>query len=213
MRNYLKTLLKNTFRLLGYVYSYKLHLKFVRYRDMLYTLWIRNFLGETGTGSVFHYPLSLQGGGCRNVRVGARTRMEAHGIIGCWEKFGENQHYKPEIIIGDDCNIGEYCHITAIHRITIGKNLLTGRFVYIGDNAHGGLSLEEAAIPPISRPLHSKGEIVIGDNVWIGDKATILGGVKIGNNVIIAANAVVTKDIPSNSLVAGVPAKIIKSLS
>ena len=143
--------------------------------------------------------------------MGARTSIESHGILGCWETFGKDQHYEPEIIIGEDCNIGEYCHITAIHRITIGNNLLTGRFVYIGDHAHGGLSLEEATIPPIQRPLQSKGEIVIGDNVWIGDKVTILSGVNIGNNVIIAANAVVTKDIPSNSIAAGVPARVVKS--
>jgi len=212
MMNFLKTLLRSFFQLLGHVYSYKLHLKLVGFRDALYTLWIRNFLGETGAGSSFHYPISLQGGSCRKVHVGARTSIEAHGVIGCWES-DEAQHDGPEITIGEDCTIGEYCHITAIRRITIGKHLLTGRFVYIGDNAHGELSLEEAAIPPIERKLTSKGEITIGDNVWIGDKVSILSGVSIGNNVIIAANAVVTKDIPSNSIAAGVPAKIVRTIS
>ncbi len=52
---------------------------------------------------------------------------------------------------------------------------------------------------------------MIGDNVWIGDKATILAGVKIGECAVIAANAVVTKDIPPYSVAAGNPAKIIKT--
>ena len=54
--------------------------------------------------------------------------------------------------------------------------------------------------------------VIIGNDVWIGGNVTILPGVKIGNNVVIAAGAVVTKDVPSNSLVGGVPAKIIREI-
>ena len=56
----------------------------------------------------------------------------------------------------------------------------------------------------------SKGDVIIGKNVWIGDKVTILPNVKIGDGVVIGANSVVTKDIPPCSVVAGNPAKIIK---
>jgi acetyltransferase-like isoleucine patch superfamily enzyme len=62
------------------------------------------------------------------------------------------------------------------------------------------------------RPLISKGEVVIGDNVWIGEGAMILPNVHIGEHAIIAANSVVTKDIPAYSIAAGVPAKIIKHI-
>lgn len=55
-------------------------------------------------------------------------------------------------------------------------------------------------------------DIVIGDNVWIGDKASILSGVTIGEGSVIACNAVVTHDIPPNSVVAGVPARVIKKI-
>lgn len=64
--------------------------------------------------------------------------------------------------------------------------------------------------PPISRKLHSKGPIAIGDNVWIGDKATILSGVTIGDGAVVAANAVVTRDVPAYSVVAGNPARVVK---
>lgn len=65
-------------------------------------------------------------------------------------------------------------------------------------------------MPPTQRPIYSKGPVVIGDNVWIGDKATILPNVSIGKGAIIAANSVVTKDVPEYSVFAGNPAKIIK---
>lgn len=132
-------------------------------------------------------------------------------MLGCW-KINEDQRNEPTIIVGSHCNIGEYNHISACNKVEIGNGLLTGRFVYIGDNAHGGLSFEESSIPPIKRKLRTKGPVIIGNNVWIGDKTTILGGVTIGNNVIVAANAVVTKDVPDNCIVGGVPATIIKRL-
>ena len=72
---------------------------------------------------------------------------------------------------------------------------------------------ENIDISPIKRELSSKGGIVIGNNVWIGDKCTILSGVSIGDGCIIAANSVVTQNVPSYTVVAGVPAKIIKQLS
>ena len=70
----------------------------------------------------------------------------------------------------------------------------------------------EMFLPPINRPLFSKGPVVIEDNVWIGDKATILSGVTIGMGAIVGANSVITKDIPAYAVVAGSPAKIIKML-
>lgn len=211
MKRVIKKVISLIIRLWSYLYTYHLSLWLDRKRNWLYTLWIQNFLGEVGAESNFQYPLRLQGGGAKNIRIGARTGIGSYCVLGAWERY-KDEHFKPEIIIGDDCSLGEYCHITAINRISIGDGLLTGRFVYIGDNSHGGLSLEEAVIPPIRRHLKSKGEIVIGNNVWIGDKVTILGGCRIGDNVIIGANSVVTHDIPSNTIVSGCPSRIIKQL-
>lgn len=193
------------------VYPYSQVEKLREYRDILYTMWIRNFIGYVGKRTIIAKPCSLQGYGLHNISIGDFTIIQSHCILGCWDEYG-NQRFKPSIIIGNCCCIGEYSHITACNKVTIGNGLLTGRFVYIGDNSHGGLSVEEASVPPKDRELSSKGEVVIGNNVWIGDKVTILGGVHIGDNVIIAANAVVTKGIPDNCVVAGVPAKVIKKI-
>lgn len=212
MKHFLKSLLALLMHLWSHIYTYRMSQWLKNKRDVFYTFWIRNFLGEVGENSSFHYPLRLQGGGSQRIRIGERTSIQAYSVLGAWERYGQDEHYEPEIIIGDNSSIGEFCHITAINKITIGDGLLTGRFVYIGDNAHGGLSVEEANIPPIKRHLTSKGEIKIGRNVWIGDKVSIFGGVTIGDNVIIGAGSIVTHDIPSNSMAAGAPAKIVKEL-
>ncbi|MFW5525562.1 MAG: DapH/DapD/GlmU-related protein [Prevotella sp.] len=65
-------------------------------------------------------------------------------------------------------------------------------------------------IPPAERKISSRGKIVIGDNVWIGDKATVLAGVHIGEGVVIGANSVVTHDIPPYCVAVGNPATVIK---
>ena len=110
--------------------------------------------------------------------------------------------------------------------IFIGDNF-TGNFnitildvkeVYIGDNVMIG---PHCLITTVGHPLTPKGrrehmaqasEIHIGDDVWLGGNVTILPGVTIGNNVVVGAGAVVTKDIPDNSLALGVPARVIRNL-
>lgn len=213
MKIFLMCLLVILVRLWSHIYTYRLSQWLKGKRNVLYTMWISNFIGEVGEKCHFQYPLRLQGGGSQRIHIGERTSLQAYSILGAWERYGKDEHYEPEIVIGNDCNIGEFCHITAINRITIGDGLLTGRFVYIGDNAHGGLSLEEADAPPARRHLTSKGEIRIGRNVWIGDKVSIFGGVTIGDNVIIGAGSIVTHDIPSNCMAAGVPARIVNKLN
>lgn len=180
-------------------------------RNVLYTLWIKNFLGSVGEHSSICYPCSLQGGGQKNIKIGDYTTIQGTSILGCWVKYGKQVFPNASITIGNHCSIGEYNHITACNKITIGDGLLTGRYVIISDNSHGGLSKEESSIQPSLRDLKSKGEVIIGNNVWLGDKVAVLSGVHIGNNVIVAANAVVTKDVPDGCIVAGVPAKIIKN--
>lgn len=194
------------------LYSLKMSQWLKLKRNTIYTKWISHFIGEVGKNVCFHKPLNLEGDGRDAIHIGEGTVFRENCVLGCRKHYG-TQSFNPEIVVGSNCDIGAYSHITAIKRIAIGDGLLAGRYVFIGDNSHGGLSLEEASLPPAKRELKSKGEIVIGNNVWLGDKVTILGGVTIGDNVIIAANSVVTHSIPSNSLAAGAPAKIVKTLN
>lgn len=111
-----------------------------------------------------------------------------------------------------------------------GKNIVVGKNVFINSGCHfqdqGGIILKDGALighnvvmatlnhdfSPDKRGTTIPAPIIVGKNVWIGANATILQGVTIGDNSIIAAGAVVTKDVPSNTIVGGVPAKIIKKL-
>lgn len=164
--------------------------------------------------------------GCKNVRfrcpvnklrgkdkcrIGAGTGFGKNLVLTVWEAHGHHT-FAPHVQIGERCNFGDYLHLTAINQITIGNDVLTGRWVTITDNSHGATDLDTLHTAPINRHLVSRGPVVIGDKVWIGDKATILPGVTIGECAIIAANAVVTKDVPAYTVVAGNPAKTIKSL-
>ena len=108
--------------------------------------------------------------------------------------------------------INQYCHIGAINSIEIGDDCLFGSRVMVLDHSHGRSIIEEKDIHPAKRDLYSKGPIKIGKRVWIGENAVILGGVTIGDGAVVAANAVVTKDVPPYTIVGGVPAKVIKEM-
>lgn len=120
---------------------------------------------------------------------------------------------RPFLKIGSHCSFGAFNHITCANKVVIGDYCLTGKWVTITDNSHGETDSDSLHLPPSKRPVTSKGAVVIGNNVWIGDKATILPGVTIGDGAVIAANAVVTKNVQAYSVVGGNPAKILKSFN
>lgn len=146
--------------------------------------------------------------GAKYISIGEHSSVQRGCYLTAWDTYG-SESFQPEIVIGENCNIGAYNHITAINRIEIGDGCLTGKWVTITDNSHGKTN-DEVDISPSLRHLYSKGEVKVEKNVWIGDKATILPGVTIGEGAIIAANAVVTKDVVPYSVVAGNPAIIIR---
>lgn len=120
--------------------------------------------------------------------------------------------FAPSISIGNNVHIGTDCQLSTINEIIIEDGVLLASFVYISDISHGKIDKEELPIPPLERPLYSKGPIRICKNVWIGEKASILPGVTIGEGSIIGANSVVTHDIPPFSIACGAPARIIRKL-
>jgi acetyltransferase-like isoleucine patch superfamily enzyme len=107
--------------------------------------------------------------------------------------------------IGDAAMISPGVRITASDEITIGDGCMMAHGAYITDCDWHGI-YDRVNRDPDPKPVH------IGHNVWIGDHATVLKGVTIGDNSIVAAGCVVTKDIPANVIVAGNPARIVKEL-
>lgn len=130
-----------------------------------------------------------------------------------FDLLGEDDDNSKKLIIGNNCKVGDNVHIVANKKIIIGDNCLMASKIFISDTSHGdysntanGLSPD---IPPDERPLCSK-DVIIGDNVWIGENVCILLGVKIGDGCILGANSVVNRDVPSNCIVAGIPGRLIK---
>ncbi len=191
-------------------FSYSSLTKLISFRVKLYTYWIAKEFKSMGDLVLIYYPINLVGG--KYILLGNRVLIGKNAVLTAWDRY-KRDVFIPVITIDNDTSIGEDCHITAINKITIGKNVLIGKKVTITDNDHGKTDSESLTLPPIDRRLYSKGAVIIEDNVWIGDKATILGNVKIGENAIIGANSLVTKDVPKNCVVGGVPAKIIKIIN
>lgn len=109
--------------------------------------------------------------------------------------------------IGARSYLGQFCVICARESITIGADCLIAEHVSIRDQDHRfGPELTTAKADFITAPIW------IGSNVWIGAKATITKGISIGDNSVVGANSVVTHDVPSNTVVAGVPARILREI-
>lgn len=124
-----------------------------------------------------------------------------------------NEQYTPCIRIGNNVSFNTDCHIACINSIIIEDGVLIASRIFITDHFHGDTSQKYFHIPPAIRPLISKGPVIIRKNVWIGEGVVILPGVTIGENAIIGANSVVTKSIPDNVIAAGMPCKIISTLT
>lgn len=115
-------------------------------------------------------------------------------------------NYALNIKIGDNSGIGKNSDIGGF--TSIGKNVMMGESCLIYTRNH---CFKRCDIPMNEQGFDEYRPVIISDDVWIGARVTILPGVKIGTGAVIAAGTVVTKDIPDYSVVAGIPAKVIKS--
>ena len=112
--------------------------------------------------------------------------------------FGKN------ITVGNDVFINSGCKFQDQGGIVIGDGVLIGHAVVLATLNHD--------LDPAKRQMLHPGKIVIGNGVWIGANATVTAGVTIGDNAVVAAGAVVTRDVPANTIVGGVPAKVIREI-
>jgi acetyltransferase-like isoleucine patch superfamily enzyme len=127
----------------------------------------------------------------RFVWIGDETKIRCHEGV---------------VEIGSKTVMGQECTISAYQRVRIGEQcVIADRAMFI-DFDHG--------IVEVERPIRSQGiykrDVEVGNNVWIGYGACILRGVSVGDNSVIGTNSVVTKDVPANAVVGGIPARIIR---
>jgi carbonic anhydrase/acetyltransferase-like protein (isoleucine patch superfamily) len=153
-------------------------------------------------------------------RLGRRAKLVepqlihvGHGVTlgeGAWlNAKDERGDGMPTLRIGDDTSIGRLAQINAWRSVTIGCNVLIADRVFISDADHSYLDTDT---PILLQGDGFRGAVILRDGCWIGIGAVILPGVTIGRNAVVAANAVVTRDVPDRAIVGGIPAKIIKQL-
>ena len=124
----------------------------------------------------------------------------------------QEQRFTPFLSFGRNFSASRFLHIGCVNSISIGDDCLFGSNVTVIDHNHGNLREELLRPPkaPISQPLFSTGEIVIGDRVWIGDNVVVLSGAKIGNDVVVGANSVVSGELPAGHICVGAPCRPLR---
>ncbi len=127
----------------------------------------------------------------RFVWIGDRTKVRCHEGL---------------VEIGSKTVMGQECTITAYQHIRIGEQCVIADKAMFIDFDHGVVEVER----PIRQQGIYKRDVEVGSNVWIGYGACVLRGVRVGDNSVIGTNSVVTKDVPANAVVGGIPARMLR---
>jgi acetyltransferase-like isoleucine patch superfamily enzyme len=129
--------------------------------------------------------------------------------LGRWSWLGHGckvRAHEGVISVGAKSVLGQECTISCYQQISIGRECIVADRTMMIDFDHG--------IVEVERPIREQGiykrDVRIGHNVWIGYAACVLRGVTVGDNCVIGTNSVVTKDVPANAVVGGVPARLIR---
>ena len=169
----------------------------VETRPRWYVRMIAPLYQHRGRHSVIHHSVRMDTPPYRKFRLGDNSVIESFACI---------NNAVGEVIIGDYTRVG--LHNTVIGPVTIGSHVNLAQGITVTALNHNFADSEKR----IDEQGVSTTPVVIEDDVWIGANAVVLPGVTIGTHSVIAAGAVVTKDVPPHSIAAGVPAKVIKKI-
>jgi acetyltransferase-like isoleucine patch superfamily enzyme len=174
-----------------------------RYGRLLARFLRRRFLTRAGrrwrTDGLVFFGRGLE------LEIGAGGQVDFGRFVWIGDKTKIRCH-EGRVEIGAKTVMGQECTISAYQRVRIGEQcVIADRAMFI-DFDHGVVEVE--------RPMRLQGiykrDVEVGSNVWIGYGACILRGVSVGDNAIVGTNSVVTKDVPANAVVAGIPARVIR---
>ncbi|HEY2141672.1 MAG TPA: acyltransferase [Solirubrobacteraceae bacterium] len=153
----------------------------------------------------------LQTDGLCFICPGVQLEIGRHATlrIGRWAWIGHGTKirvHEGEVSIGAKTVIGQECTISAFQHVSIGRECIVADRVMLIDFDHGVVEVER----PIRLQGIYKRDVRVGHNVWIGYGACILRGVTIGDNAIVGTSSVLTRPVPANAVVAGIPARTIR---
>jgi acetyltransferase-like isoleucine patch superfamily enzyme len=162
-----------------------------------------------------------------NFKFGNGCTIEKYTTLDCYAKspvhFGDSvkigsfstvsttshlSKYGIGLIIGNHSAIGEYAYFGCSGGVTIGNDVIMGQYISFHSENHNFLDKTKIIR---EQGVTSKG-VILGNNIWVGSKVTFLDGSRVGDNCVVAAGAVVKDEFPSNVIIGGVPAKVLKQI-
>lgn len=159
---------------------------------------------SAGKNLILDDNVSINALSVNGIKLGNHVSIAGDSILFCTGIIAQKG---TGIIIGDRTGIGARAFIAGQGGVTIGNDVITGPNIQVFSENHNfndsSLTIKEQGV--------TRQPTVIGNNCWLGGGITILAGVTIGDGCVIAAGSVVTKSVPPNSIVAGIPAKVIKT--
>lgn len=195
-------------RVAALVFPHALATRLALLRNRFHSAWLRSAFREAGEGFYAETPVVLKGADC--ISIGPKFHARAGLRLECWDGF-MGERFTPRLSIGRNVAFNFNVHIGCIDRIEIGHNVLLASNIFITDHFHGAMLPQEVGVPPAQRRLSSKGPVVIEDEVWIGENVSILPNVTIGKGSVVGANSVVTRSFGPYSVIAGAPARLIRT--
>lgn len=176
-----------------------------RCRNLLYSYLISIYIKSKKGRNFIEFPIKIINP--QLLRLGKNVSIGQYSWINMKDYFKSG---KPTLSIGDNCYIGRFTQINAWYDVQIEENVLIADRVFISDADH---FYNDISKPIIDQGDFYKASIYVKSGAWIGIGSVILPGVTIGKNSIIAANSVVTKDVPDFTIYAGIPAKFLKKIT
>jgi len=184
-------------------------LRFMRANDMLNTRYARLIARYLVLKA--RHRRRLQTDGLCFICPGVKLEIGPHATlrIGRWAWVGHGTKLRVHeglVSIGAKTVLGQECTISAFQHVSIGRECILADRVMLIDFDHG--------VTEVDRPIRLQGiykrDVRVGHNVWIGYGACVLRGVTVGDNCIVGTNSVLTREVPENAVVAGVPARVIR---
>jgi acetyltransferase-like isoleucine patch superfamily enzyme len=162
---------------------------------------------NAGTGSRICRPRNIVG--AASLSIGSGSWILPNSRIACLQSY-YGQTFTPRMTIGSNVYIGQHVNIVCVDKVHIEDECVLSDYIYISDSAHG---FDPRRGHVMKQALQLKGPVNIGKGTFVGYRVVIMPGITLGKHCVIGANSVVTKSFPDYSMIAGVPARIIKRFS